>query len=298
MAYPCGPFFDAGPLAFGRAVVSNCMSHSLSTHPSVEELKAFLESLGGTDSNYMAGHFERYVQTKAEILRTWPTDKGRRMLDVGGHWLHQAALYAVDGFDVTSVDMAATFSIPHVQKQAETLGIKLMIESDLENPQAMPTLPENGFDLILFSEIIEHITFNPVQMWSVLYRLLAPGGRIVVTTPNFYALRGRCWEWKRFFSGNGAGLPVYLILGYHTYGHHWKEFSRKELIEYFYRLSPDFQCSKSLQMREFHDRQFGAPAKWLARRLEHYFPILRPNLHMEFDLPAKQQGIIAQPGWM
>lgn len=273
------------------------MSHNLPTHPTVEQLEVFLDSLGGTDAPYMKGHFPRYEKTKVEVLRTLGAEQGRRLLDVGGHWLHQASLYAVDGFTVTSMDMAATFSMPHVQKQAEALGISLVIESNLEHPQALPTLPENSFDLILFSEIIEHITFNPVEMWKALYRVLAPGGRIIVTTPNYYSLRGRAWDFKRFWRGYGGGLPVSEVLGFHTYGHHWKEFSRKELIDYFSRLSPDFRISKAIEMPEFHPGQLGATAHWLAKKLEDRFPVLRPNLHLEIDLPAKEHGITARPGW-
>lgn len=273
------------------------MPHQLPTHPSVDQLEAFLIGLGGTDGGYMRAHFPRYVATKAELMTTWPQQRGNRLLDVGGHWLHQAALYAVDGFEVTSVDMAATFELPHVQRQAEELGIRLMIETNLEQAQVLSTLPENSFDLILFSEIIEHITFNPVAMWSVLYRLLAPKGRIVVTTPNYYAIRGRLWDFWRFFSGNGGGLPIREVMDYHTYGHHWKEFAAKELIEYFYRISPDLCATKVLHKPAFHDGQFGPPPGRIVRAIERHFPILRPNLHIEIDLLEKKQGITAKPGW-
>lgn len=271
--------------------------HNLPTHPSVDQLEAFLVGLGGTDGGYLRAHWPRFVETKAELMTTWPQQRGNRLLDVGGHWLHQAALYAVDGFDVTSVDLAATFELPHVQAQAQALGIKLHLETNLEHPQVLSQLPDNSFDLILFSEIIEHITFNPVAMWTVLYKLLAPKGRIVVTTPNYYALRGRLWNPKRFLSGNGGGLPVREIMDYHTYGHHWKEFSAKELIEYFYRVSPDFCTTKAAHRNAFHERQYGPPPGGLVRWLEQRIPILRPNLHMEIDLVEKKQGILAKPGW-
>lgn len=273
------------------------MSHKLSVHPSADQLESFLTGLGGTDQGYLQAHWLRFVETKSEVMSTWERQRGNRLLDVGGHWLHQAALYAVDGFKVTSVDLAATFELPHVQAQAAALGIELHIETNLEHPQVLSQLPEDSFDLILFSEIIEHITFNPVAMWSTLYRLLAPNGRIVVTTPNYYAARGRLWDFKRFMSGNGGGLPIREVMDYHTYGHHWKEYSAKELIEYFYRVSPDFVTTKALHRHAFHERQFGPPPGPVTRFLENRFPILRPNLHMEIDLLDKKHGILAKPGW-
>lgn len=273
------------------------MSHNLPTHPSVDELDAFQLSFGPHDSGYLRGHYVRYVSTKAELMTTWPQSRGNRVLDVGGHWLHQAALYALDGFEVTSADLAATFELERVQQFAQALGIKLLTETDLEKAQVLAQLPENSFDLILFSEIIEHITFNPVAMWTVLYRLLAPKGRIVVTTPNYYAARGRLWDYKRFFSGNGGGLPIREVMDYHTHGHHWKEYSAKELIEYFYRVSPDLCMTKALHRPAFHERQYGPPPGWFIRFLENRFPILRPNLHIEIDMIEKRQGILSKPGW-
>ena len=273
------------------------MSQTLSANPTVDELAGYLEAEGGTDSAYLRGHFPRYERTKIEVLRNLPESAGRRMLDVGGHWLHQAALYAVDGFEVTSVDMAPTFSLGNVQHQAKQLGITLVMESNLEQPTALPALEENSFDIIMFSEIIEHITFNPVTMWKTLYRLLAPKGRIVVTTPNYYCWRGRAWDIKRLFGGMGGGLPVAEILRLHTYGHHWKEFSRNELVSYFQQLSPDFRIARAIHLDEFHPYQCGAPANWLAKQLEKRLPILRPNLHVEIDLPEKAEGITVSPGW-
>ena len=38
-----------------------------------------------------------------------------------------------------------------------------------------------------------------------------------------------------------------------TFGHHWKEYSAREIVEYFGRLSPDF----SVQVRKIH---YGAPS--------------------------------------
>ena len=40
------------------------------------------------------------------------------------------------------------------------------------------------FDLVLWCEVIEHLTANPVHALAEIHRVLKPGGALVVTTPN------------------------------------------------------------------------------------------------------------------
>jgi SAM-dependent methyltransferase len=44
--------------------------------------------------------------------------------------------------------------------------------------------PDETFDQIVFSEVIEHLVFSPLPLLRELWRVLVPGGRLIVTTPN------------------------------------------------------------------------------------------------------------------
>jgi 2-polyprenyl-6-hydroxyphenyl methylase/3-demethylubiquinone-9 3-methyltransferase len=267
------------------------------TAPSLDTLIELGRSHGGTDVSYLAHHYPRFAATKREFESTWDRKRGLRVLDVGAHWLHQSLLYALDGYQVTATDLPLTMDLPNVRSLADAHGIRLLSTPDLARADALAALPEDGFDVILFTEIIEHITFNPVALWKSLYRLAAPGARIIVTTPNYYALRGRAWDFRRFATGFGGGLDVLSLLNQHTYAHHWKEFSRRELIYYFCVLSPDFNTVKARYLPEFHPDYLATPGRWLGKRLEQALPFLRPNLHIEVELVAKQHGIRVEPSW-
>jgi 2-polyprenyl-3-methyl-5-hydroxy-6-metoxy-1,4-benzoquinol methylase len=59
------------------------------------------------------------------------------------------------------------------------------IQADLNHP--LP-LPDKSFDCIVSTEVIEHLE-NPRGMVRELFRLLRPGGTLVLTTPNQESLR-------------------------------------------------------------------------------------------------------------
>lgn len=262
-----------------------------------EELADILAAHGGTDRDYLKHHFPRFKHTLDEFLRGWPPSRGARVLDVGAHWLHQSLLWRRAGFSLTAVDLPVTLDMQSVQSLAAAEGIQLIKESNLAEGAALATLPDDGFDVVLMAETIEHLTFNPVAMWRQVYRVLRPGGRIVVTTPNYYALRGRAWNWPRFRQGFGGGIDVHEILHTMTYGHHWKEYALRELIYYFCVLSEDFNCVKALHVEEYAPGYMAKPATWMSRQLERRIPLLRPNLHVEIEIRHKQSGIRVAPGW-
>ncbi len=43
---------------------------------------------------------------------------------------------------------------------------------------------DNSFDLVVWSEVIEHLTENPVHTLGEIHRVLKPGGCVVISTPN------------------------------------------------------------------------------------------------------------------
>ncbi|MDI1282425.1 class I SAM-dependent methyltransferase [Brevundimonas sp.] len=53
-----------------------------------------------------------------------------------------------------------------------------------------PDLPAESFDVVIFTEVIEHIN-NPIPVLANIANLLRPGGALYVTTPNFDSLERR-----------------------------------------------------------------------------------------------------------
>lgn len=275
------------------------MKNPAERFPELARLDALLQtcqSHGETDLDYLAHHYPRFCHTLSEFDHSWDRGRGLRVLDIGAHWLHQSLLWRRAGYDVTAMDLPLTLALPSVQALAAAEGIRLLEENDLERCPGLGRMPDNAFDIILFTEIIEHITFNPVHFWGEVHRILAPGGRIVITTPNYYYWAGRAWGIKRFMAGLGGGISIDEVLRTHTYGHHWREYSLREIIKYFCLLSPDFNTVKALAVRNYYPPPVQRMERFKQWLWEH-IPRLRPNLHVEIELTGKQSGLQIAPDW-
>jgi len=269
----------------------------MGTIPAYDDYYAMFAKYGDPGENYIYNAYPRFCTTKRLLTEKVSSSEGCRLLDIGAHWLHNAVLYAMDGFSVVAADINYSDNNPVVAGISKEFAIKLVEYKDLANPHELDMLPENSFDVILFTEILEHITFNPVAMWKSLYRLLSPGGRIVVTTPNYFNhSNGRILkDIKSVLSLRSAGLTVREVLEVNTYGHHWRIYSARDIVDYFSILSPDFKVGRVAYFDAA--RLHPGLLRFMKHTVQQIVPMLRDTLYLEIELPKKQAGITAQPHW-
>lgn len=102
---------------------------------------------------------------------------GRRILDVGcGSGALGAALKARGAALVAGIerdDEAASRANGRLDK---------LVHGDLE--QSVPAFDRGEFDVIVFADVLEHLT-DPERTLARFLPLLAPCGRVVVSVPNF-----------------------------------------------------------------------------------------------------------------
>ena len=255
---------------------------------SQKDVLAIFDQINETDKSYLNTHLSRFINTFNRFDSNWDRNRGNRVLDIGAHWLHQSIVFKLGGYDIVAADLPTTLEMDGVKKLAEANDIKLVSYSDLSVPNSLSDISSNSIDVVLLSEIIEHITFNPVELWKEIYRVITPEGRVVLTTPNFYWMQGNAWKLGRFLKGFGAGITVLDIINTNTIGHHWKEYSLKELQQYFCILSPDFNCVR---------HEFTSDEEVKSSFLQKHIRWLRQGLHLEVDLFEKKHGIVAKSGW-
>ena len=227
--------------------------------------------------------------------------KKARILDVGcGSILTNSVLLAAGGADVTALDMAEGLCSNPAKQIAEQMGISLLPCNALESLSELAEKPPNSFDVVLFSEVIEHITFNPIEMWTQLCRVLRPGGRIVVTTPNYHALSAaRTGQFfrdvKNMVLGRSSGLRIERLLEYRTYSHHWKEYSAKDISTYFSSLSPDL-CIQNLLGLSCNVKPGGVVCYSISNA-SRLLPTTADNLLLDIRIIRENASIRIVPHW-
>lgn len=113
-----------------------------------------------------------------EILRRLPKTGGLRVLDLGcGH--HATCLKAI-GVRLAE-GVGVDFQISEESRRHPRLSF---VTSSIED--ALPNLPSNAFDVVLCISALEHI-WDPGPCLSHCYRVVKPGGRLLVNVPTWYA---------------------------------------------------------------------------------------------------------------
>lgn len=88
------------------------------------------------------------------------------------------------GYDVAGVDL-----FPDQRAELwRRLGVEVRFCNIDEQPLPFETA---GFDAVVLSEVIEHLVSAPLPALREMARVLRPGGRLIITTPNQHYLKSR-----------------------------------------------------------------------------------------------------------
>ena len=284
---------------------------SLVRHANLISVREWFSDRGGTDLDYLNAGFPRFEQT-LDFAKSTLAD-GAVILDVGAHWLHQSFLFANAGYKLKCLDAAITMSDEHVKSQAAAMGAEVFVTNRLEVGDGINLIENDSVDAIIFTEIIEHLTFNPIPMWKELYRVLRPGGHIYISTPNSMYHENLQNALLQMETQHRYGIFLNNIFESGTFGHHWKEFSIRELVEYFKILTPDFSINrlvttsiKSVFEEQWRHRihlkdsrpSFVDMEKLVAQLADDGAAPFNSQIYLDLELKDKSVGIQISPPWI
>ncbi len=130
--------------------------------------------------DYFRYHRVRFRDTLAAI----PADAGRDALEIGMNPGIFTQILVRAGYRVSGTDLFPE----HRAELWQRMGVaarRWNIDSEL------PPYPPGSFDLVFFSEVIEHLANPPLEALATFRELLRPGGYLVITTPNQFYLKSR-----------------------------------------------------------------------------------------------------------
>lgn len=188
------------------------------------DVRNAIEAMGWLDEgekNYFAEQQGRYRFTLHYLKEK--TRPGQILLDVGSHALHFGMVARSLELEVWGADIERFACDPVIQKRQTRFGIRDIRVCDLSRVD----LPYEDafFDVLSFSETLEHLNFNPLPVIMEFHRVLKPGGLVVVTTPNALRLGKRL----SFLAGRSVFADLETLCKGDAYSVHFREYSLREL---------------------------------------------------------------------
>jgi 2-polyprenyl-6-hydroxyphenyl methylase/3-demethylubiquinone-9 3-methyltransferase len=245
------------------------------------------------DMEYFRFHRQRFARMAFTILQR--AAPGALILDIGSHYLHSSLLLQFLGFRVHAMDVGVFTELAFVQERAQQFQISSIIENDLTTLSAIKERSDE-YDIILFTEILEHITFNPIDFWKHIYRLLKNKGFIYITTPNSLTIYNIIRTLKNLLLLKGVGINLAMIFSNVTYGHHWKEYSASEIKKYFAFLSSGFKVTiHTYRYKYFEAANFRGQLRNLFYNLGNLFPFFSDELEAVVELDKSKPYAASSP---
>jgi len=202
-------------------------------------------SLGGMSVHKHARDLAKDSVILALAPELAPSASGRplRIYEASGGAAYLARELADKGHDVL-------VSNYHLQN---TPGVR-EVQADLNKP--LP-FDDASFDVVLCREVIEHVESVPHTLRE-FHRVLAPGGRLVLTFPNRLQVRSRIYH---LFSGfyRGMGSPINLDV---AFGEAHINLIGYPEMDYFLRKTGFTVSGVASSYFSAADRVF-APLRWL-----------------------------------
>ncbi|MGH7322710.1 MAG: methyltransferase domain-containing protein [Candidatus Rokuibacteriota bacterium] len=199
------------------------------------EVEAFARGpLAPWEAGYLEFHRRRYQDT----LRLLPEGHGRRLLDVGSFPGHLSALAHARGWEVAGLNTDIENASAWVGFLERCREHKIDILSCDVEREPFPA-DAASFEAVLFCELFEHLYWNPFHTLKEIFRVLKPGGLLILTTPNVR----RAETLFRYFHGWGSPPPVsrpfHALFPSLLYHRHNREYTAKELDYYLARQGKD-----------------------------------------------------------
>ena len=145
----------------------------------------------------------------------------RRCLDIGCAY-GTLAVYCRNliGCEVYATDMMSTYMSQKMAKENNITFFEHNIELD-----EFPWVKDTKFDIVIFTEILEHLNLYPVPTLRKIRSLLSENGRLFLSTPD-----SASWGITTKYYSSLAEIPISKTEGQKLVDDHVWHYSRDELL--------------------------------------------------------------------
>jgi SAM-dependent methyltransferase len=192
-----------------------------------EDLQSFYEH-DFSNNNYDKYYFgirylgNRYLLSKLVDLNL----KGKRTLDLGSGRLILSSFLSRSGSSVVAFDIPKTFEDDCVRERAKSLNVDLVGSVIEKGSRFRLPFKSRTFDIVLMTEVFEHLNFSPAFIVNEIRRVLKDKGNFILTTPNVHCLENKI----KFLLNKTIYGDCERYLKSSRFEYHWREFEKRELL--------------------------------------------------------------------
>jgi len=190
-----------------------------------------------TESSTLADWLNTYASTHKQRLAfdlgylKSSVAEGGHILEIGSVPLLLTTAIKQQGYQIEGVDIDPS----RFASSIENIGLTIH-QCDIER-QPLP-FEDNAFDCIIFNEIFEHLRTDLITLFEDLRRILKPGGRLILTTPNVRSVEGvfSFLVRGRSISCGGGIFDEYNKIRQLGHMGHVREYTCKEVTEFLRKM--------------------------------------------------------------
>ena len=149
------------------------------------DLSALLPHWPNAASFDWTGYVRLSLCRMVRVLRHLSNESaGERILDYGAFFGNFSLMAAAAGHDVTAVDGYDSFGPGFAPFLARLKGSKVKVLDTGETGFDLADVADASFDVAMAMSVIEHVPHTPRHLLETLWRVLKPGGLLLIETPN------------------------------------------------------------------------------------------------------------------
>lgn len=207
-----------GRAAAPRAAVQAQVSETL------DSLRDDVSLVAPAVAPWWTGYLRKSADRYLEILSFLnEEDRGARILEIGSFPGHFTVVLKRLGYNVAGVDLDPGRGGAFWEKHG--LDVR---RTDIEQ-EPLP-FPDGAFDVVLFTETIEHLRLNPLHALREIVRVLRPGGRMILSTNNITPVH----RYRFVMGGRAQSHALEAFQKLETLGHmgHFRIYNYEELRDF------------------------------------------------------------------
>jgi SAM-dependent methyltransferase len=180
---------------------------------------------------YLIEHKERHYELFDYMAHFLKGQESPRVVEIGISAFTRLYKKMIPEIRLVTIDRPVELYGTDASYGIEECGAEGHYNIDLNRESIAPVWgepPLGIFDYVVFCEVLEHLTVNPVQLLKELLSLLSSDGYLYLTTPNFFSLY-HLQQMARFEHPQ----PIFPRRNEDKFAsYHFREYSMLELIDF------------------------------------------------------------------